>query len=463
MQDENKKKKRFLKNKVVVGMGLCLASLMTISSSYVVAQENHTFRYPIYYGNTQKEETVTVTAPTNIAFHTNGATTTGNADAGDIVYVFSDEGNLIGGGTVDENGNFSISVSPPLLGGESVTYIAENIDGIESEEVVAVVPDHINIDLTEPYNVMFSENGDVVSGEADPNVSIIIEDESGNIIGAGETDGNGNFSIPVNPSVTGGDDITLSSEDEHGNVSDDVLVTVPDDINVDLTEPYNISFEQSGESISGEADPSVSVTIEDSEGNQIGTGIADSEGGFTIPLVPPVVGGDKVVLRSEDGKGNSSDDVFETVPDGIGVQYDECNIVASRSYANEGDCVWFNNEGEWLGLLVNKYDSFNGLETYFDYVQITPSGPMTYNEAVSGCENNQLNGYDYKLAGQSTVFGIKIEKEKENLEKFSTSDGWTWASIGKAVNIRTGEVKNANHNERYDKYCTIRHVKMNWF
>jgi len=61
-------------------------------------------------------------------------------------------------------------------------------------------------------------------------VTIIIEDDAGNTIGTGVTDNNGDFNVSVTPPVIGGDNIILRSENENGDVSNDVQITVPENV-----------------------------------------------------------------------------------------------------------------------------------------------------------------------------------------------------------------------------------------
>lgn len=215
---------------------IAIASLLgtigvTISAT---ADDGHVFRYPIFYGSSEigsgNENIVIVTPPYNITFNVDKTNTEGKADSGDVVYVYDEGGGLIGGGTVDSSGNFSISISPALTGGDKVIYIAENNGGIKSKEVIVTIPDYTNVDLTEPDDITFDESGDSVSGIADPNVTIIIEDDAGNTIGTGVTDNNGDFNVSVTPPVTGGDNITLRSENGSGDESNNVSVTVPENV-----------------------------------------------------------------------------------------------------------------------------------------------------------------------------------------------------------------------------------------
>lgn len=319
------------------------------------------------------------------------------------------------------------------------------------------------ITVTAPSNITFNNDGTTTAGNADTGDVVYVSSSDGDLIGSGVVGENGEFSVSLSPSVEGGNELTYVAENSEGIRSETVSVTVPDDINVDLEEPYNLSFDETGESMSGDADPNVTVIIEDDEGTQIGEGQTDSNGDFTISLDPSVVSGDTVVLHSEDGNGNSSDDVLETVPEGIGKDYDECVINPSMGYTPPGECAWVNTEGDFLAMMVD--DSLSsGNMTYMNFIQLIPNGPQTFQSAEDSCDNNQLNGLEYTLASQFDLTKMAHFKEQNNLEIFSVSDedGWAWASNGKAVNIKTGEVADKSHSNQYDRYCKHVYEKFDW-
>lgn len=360
-------------------------AVILLSSTYVIAQEdNYVFREPVHMstaesvdnnpgngGDGGQDPGVDVTPPNNINFNNSGTTTTGNADAGNIVYVYDENGNNIGNGFVDEEGNFSITLNPPVTGGDQLTYVAENGDGVRSEQVIVTVPSDVNVVITDPNNISFSPDGDNTTGSSDPNITVVVRDSEGNEIGRGTTNGNGDFSISLEPNVATGDELTY---------------------------------------------------------------------------------------HAEDNNGNRSDDVVEVVPEGIGHAYDDCTI-APRSSATYGECSWFNQEGEFLGLVFKTGLKSGSYQTIY-YVQRTPADSMTQLQVQRNCANNTLNGYNYRIPAAHELVSIGTAMRNNNLEIFTGSDGWAWSSDnnnvqGVAVNLNTGEQAYRNFNDKYDGYCVL--------
>ncbi|WP_158651667.1 Ig-like domain-containing protein, partial [Acinetobacter indicus] len=71
--------------------------------------------------------------------------------------VKDEDGNIIGEGTVDEDGNFEVELEEPLTNGEEVTVGLVDDAGNESPEVDATAPDTTAPDA--PTDVEFSDDG----------------------------------------------------------------------------------------------------------------------------------------------------------------------------------------------------------------------------------------------------------------------------------------------------------------
>ncbi|WP_158651664.1 Ig-like domain-containing protein, partial [Acinetobacter indicus] len=68
-------------------------------------------------------------------------TITGKGEPGANVVVKDEDGNIIGEGTVDEDGNFEVELDEPLTNGEEVTVGLVDEAGNKSPEVGATAPD----------------------------------------------------------------------------------------------------------------------------------------------------------------------------------------------------------------------------------------------------------------------------------------------------------------------------------
>ncbi|WP_158651054.1 BapA/Bap/LapF family prefix-like domain-containing protein, partial [Acinetobacter indicus] len=70
---------------------------------------------------TSDSDTTAPAAPTDVDFSDDGSTITGKGEPGANVVVKDEDGNIIGEGTVDEDGNFEVELEEPLTNGEEVT------------------------------------------------------------------------------------------------------------------------------------------------------------------------------------------------------------------------------------------------------------------------------------------------------------------------------------------------------
>ncbi|WP_180035499.1 MULTISPECIES: Ig-like domain-containing protein, partial [unclassified Acinetobacter] len=65
-------------------------------------------------------DTTAPAAPTDVAVSEDGTTVTGKGEPGSTVEIKDQDGNVIGTGTVDSNGDFSVELKDPLINGEKV-------------------------------------------------------------------------------------------------------------------------------------------------------------------------------------------------------------------------------------------------------------------------------------------------------------------------------------------------------
>jgi len=79
-----------------------------------------------------------------------------------------------------------------------------------------------------PTNLAFSADGTTVTGTAEPNSTITLKDANGNLVGTGQADSDGKFTIELGTPLINGQQITATATDAAGNISQDGHVTAPD-------------------------------------------------------------------------------------------------------------------------------------------------------------------------------------------------------------------------------------------
>jgi hypothetical protein len=281
-------------------------------------------------GNNSEETTTTVdvdtkapTAPvvTSPSDLDNGkGPITGTSEPGSTVIVRDEDGNELGRGEANDDGDFSIELDEPLNDGEhKLELIAEDKAGNTSEETKTTV----DVDTKAPTAPVVTSPSDLsdgkgpISGTAEPGSTVIIRDEDGNELGRGEANDDGDFSIELDEPLDDGDhQLELISQDDAGNTSEETKTTVDVDTEAPtapvVTSPSDLDNGKGP--ITGTAEPGSTVIIRDEDGNELGRGEANDDGDFSIELDEPLDDGEhKLELIAQDDAGNNSEETKTTV------------------------------------------------------------------------------------------------------------------------------------------------------
>ncbi|OAT80915.1 hypothetical protein A6P54_12980 [Bacillus sp. MKU004] len=245
-----------------------------------------------------KEGTELPSAPVVDEVTDQAAFVTGTADPGSHIKVMAED-QLIGEGTVNEDGNFSIEI-PKQTAGTDLIVFAEDEGGNVSEEVRLTV-----IDATPPHMPVVDEVTDQstsLTGTAEPgsHIKVLAADQ---LIGEGTVNEDGNFSIEI-PKQTAGTDLIVFAEDEGGNVSEEVVMTVTEasaPIMLMLNEVTDRSTAVTGMAGAGSL---IRVWV---NGKQIGEGSADESGNFTVSI-PLQEAGTELMVTAVNKEGTLSEE-----------------------------------------------------------------------------------------------------------------------------------------------------------
>ncbi|UVC31711.1 Ig-like domain-containing protein [Pantoea sp. SOD02] len=263
------------------------------------------------------------------------------SEAGADIEIRDQDGNVVGTGVVDSNGDWRAEISPALTDGE-YELIAVIIDPAGNETPMTGAPIELEVDTTPPDapEVIGIEDtsgntiGDVtnnpnpvVVGTADPSEAgsdIEIRDQDGNVVGTGVVDGNGDWRAEISPALTDGEyELIAVIIDPAGNETP--MTGAPIELEVDTTAPDApevIGIEDtSGNTIGdvtnnpnpvvvGTADPSEAgsdIEIRDQDGNVVGTGVVDSNGDWRAEISPALTDGDyELIAVVIDPAGNET-------------------------------------------------------------------------------------------------------------------------------------------------------------
>ena len=114
-------------------------------------------------------------APTDLEVSADGSTVTGTGEPGSNVEITDPNGDVIGEGKVDDNGNFEVSVNPPQVDGEEIEVTLTDKAGNTSDPSNATAPDITAPDAPTSITVG-NDDGFLNEAEidADGNVDVII-------------------------------------------------------------------------------------------------------------------------------------------------------------------------------------------------------------------------------------------------------------------------------------------------
>ncbi|MFC3474596.1 adhesive domain-containing protein, partial [Salinicoccus sesuvii] len=272
-----------------------------------------------------------VTAPTLDSADITGNSTDGytvvgsGAEPGDQVNVSNADG-IVGTGVIGEDGTYLVELpGDAVTPGEVLDVQAIDEAGNVSDVLPVTVPEDPDAIAPELNDVTIDGNstdGYDVNGSTEPGATVSVTDAEGIEVGTGTAGDDGTFIVVLDPgSVTPGDDLTVVATDDEGNDSDPSVVTVPADPDEgDATPPELNDVTIDGNStdgydVTGSTEPGSAISVNDSEGIEVGTGIAGDDGTFIVVLDPGVVlpGEDLTVVATDDA-GNSSDPAVVTVP-----------------------------------------------------------------------------------------------------------------------------------------------------
>ncbi|EBW8644511.1 TPA: BapA prefix-like domain-containing protein [Salmonella enterica] len=236
---------------------------------------------------------------------------TGTTEAGSTVVIKDSLGNTLGSGTAGDDGTFSIGISPAKINGEtlsiSVTDKAANSGPVETlnapDKTAPAAPD----------GLIVATDGLSVSGQAEAGATVTIRDSSNTVLGSAVANGNGQFIVPLNAAQTNGQALIAIATDIANNESAAATVIAPDSTAPEM--PKNVVISEDGTSISGTAEPGSAITITTPDGTPLGSGKADGEGHFTLPLAPAQTNGEQVTVTATDSANNVSPPTTAQAPD----------------------------------------------------------------------------------------------------------------------------------------------------
>ncbi|WP_025191796.1 Ig-like domain-containing protein [Enterococcus faecalis] len=270
---------------------------------------------------TPADET-TVTAPTITGVTGNstaGYEVKGTADANATVEIRNAGGAVIGTGTADGTGAFTVTIPAGEAGAnETLTAVAKNASGTESTPTTFQTPADPNTPVATPIVETVTGSttkGYEVKGTAEVGTTIEVRDAAGTVLDTATTGTDGKYTVTLDPgTATANQTLSVVAKNASGTESQPATATTPADVTA-LTVDNITGNSGSGYEITGTADPNTTIEVRDPSGAVIGTGTSDANGDFTVTLPTGTTNpGDTLTVIGKDNAGNESQPTEVLVP-----------------------------------------------------------------------------------------------------------------------------------------------------
>jgi large repetitive protein len=306
------------------------------------------------------QSTPIITTPAQSGTVTTGTpTVTGTGQAGATVTLYEGATALTTNSpiVVDSSGNWTGTLTNALSNGSHAINAMQTF-AIDSNPANNLISDHsadttftVNIsatDTTAPAApavttvdgksfggsaVTTTNPKPVITGTSEAGATIKIKDPSGNLIGSGVVDAQGNYSItPTVALPEGTSNLSVTSTDPAGNTSTPTAVPVKLDTTAPSAPTVNPA-NASATTLSGTGEAGATVTVKAPNGSTVCTAVVDASGNWSCP-VSGLTNGQVLTVTQADPAGNVSAPTTITVtntPDTVAPSAPLISVPASNS------------------------------------------------------------------------------------------------------------------------------------
>ncbi len=188
------------------------------------------------------------------------------------VTVRDANGASLGTAVVATNGIYSVQLTTPQVGSQSLTVVQADAAGNVSAPVPLTAPD-----LTAPLAPTGAviDAGATLSGTGEAGATVTVRAADGTVLGSAVVAADGSFAVPLSPVQANGEILQFTQTDPAGNVSANVTVIAPD-----VTAPTGLTAGISGDGamVTGTGEEGAIVTVRDTNGATLGTAVVDANG-----------------------------------------------------------------------------------------------------------------------------------------------------------------------------------------
>ncbi|OVN58774.1 Ig-like domain-containing protein [Acinetobacter baumannii] len=238
-----------------------------------------------------------------------GKAITGVTEANATVTVKNVVGTIVGTGTADATGKYSVTLDKIYLNGESLSAIAADKAGNATVPKIIVAPD-----TTAPSSLTATIDaaGKAITGVTEANATVTVKNVVGTIVGTGTADATGKYSVTLDKIYLNGESLSAIAADKAGNTT--AATTI---IASDTTAPSSLiaTIDASGKVVTGVTEANAVVTVKNTAGTVVGTGTADATGKYSITLDKAYLNGESLNAIAADKVGNTTTPKTIIAPD----------------------------------------------------------------------------------------------------------------------------------------------------
>ncbi|MFW1917242.1 Ig-like domain-containing protein [Acinetobacter baumannii] len=229
-----------------------------------------------------------------------GKAITGVTEANATVTVKNVVGTIVGTGTADATGKYSVTLDKIYLNGESLSAIAADKAGNTTAATTIIASD-----TTAPSSLTASIGtaGKVVTGVTEANAVVTVKNAAGIVVGIATADATGKYSVTLNKAYLNGESLNVTAADKAGNATVPKTIIAPD-----TTAPSSLTatIDAAGKAITGVTEANATVTVKNVVGTIVGTGTADTAGKYSITLDKVYLNGESLSATASDQSGNAT-------------------------------------------------------------------------------------------------------------------------------------------------------------
>ncbi len=199
-----------------------------------------------------------ITAPSSLTatIDAAGKVITGVTEANATVTVKDVVGTIVGTGTADATGKYSVTLDKIYLNGESLSAIAADKAGNTTAATTIIASD-----TTAPSSLIatIDASGKVVTGVTEANAVVTVKNTAGTVVGTGTADATGKYSITLDKAYLNGESLNAIAADKVGNTTTPKTIIAPD-----TTAPSSLTatIDAAGKVVAGVTEADARVTVE---------------------------------------------------------------------------------------------------------------------------------------------------------------------------------------------------------